>query len=537
MKKSLFLFFVFLISSGFNLSAEETRMYRLYLKDKGDSPFRLENPEEFLSEKSIQRREKQGYSINESDLPYDPSYFECIRQTGATIQTYSKWVNTIVVHVPDMNIVSELENLFFVDSLHCVWRGTLPSLREGKTEEVTRKKYDDINNYGAAYTQISVNKGHLLHKLGFYGSGLSIAVMDGGFGNVDKISFFDQSKIKEVKSFNHETTNPLGTSSDHGTNVLSCLLANKPGEFVGTAPQADYYLFRTEVMIGEYPVEEDYWIAALEYADSIGVDIVTTSLGYSTFDDPTMNHTHSQLDGKTIPASRAASMAASKGLLVFNSAGNEGSKTWRKILVPADADSILTVGSVTGNSALSSFSSRGNTFDGRIKPDIMAMGSDVRAIGSSGSIIASNGTSFSTPIMAGLSACLWEAFPQLTNMQIIQLIRKTASHWDNPDSSMGYGIADVFKAYEEEKGKTNLLSIANADYIRYDQERKTIYINFDVDCGHSDYSLTIYSSIGRQILNIRNSSNSIDLGTLPDGVYITLLQIGKERFVKKIVKL
>ena len=431
------------------MKGEDTYMYRLYLTDKGESPFSLENPEKFLSAKAIERRMKQGYLVDVSDLPYDPSYLDAIRQTGAGIRTYSKWVNTVVVHVSNLSVLDGLTQLPFVDSLTCVWKGDLSTLKSGWNEPdiETPEFFSNTDTCGMTFTQIAINNGHYLHKLGYFGAGISIAVIDGGFLHADKLSFFDQARIKEVRNFNHENSDPLKTDSDHGTRVLSCMLGYAPKEFIGTAPKADYYLFKTEVTNEEYPVEEDYWIAALEYADSVGVDIVTTSLGYVTFDDSEMNHTFLQLDGQTVPASRAASIAVSKGLLLLNSAGNEGNNAWQKIMVPTDGANILTVGSVDKDLKVSSFSSRGHTADGRIKPDLMAMGSRTAIINSDGRFIYSNGTSYSTPIIAGLTACLWEAFPECTNKEIMQALRETASLSNDPTPEMGYGIADLLKAY------------------------------------------------------------------------------------------
>ena len=529
----------FLFAVSVNLQAEDTFMYRLYLKDKGVSPFSVENPEQFLSEKSIERRTKQGYSVDSSDLPYDPAYFGAIEATGAQIRTYSKWVNTVVVHVPDLSFLSELANLSFVDSLHRVWKGSLPSLdaAQGGNAVSLGNASTNLNSHGNSFMQINMNKGHLLHDLGFYGSGLSIAVIDGGFLNVDKIDFFDQTQIKEVKSFNHETSDPLQSSSEHGTRVLSCMLANKTGEMIGTAPLADYYLFRTEVTSDEFPVEEDYWIAALEYADSIGVDVVTSSLGYVSFDDSRMSHSYDQLDGKTIPISKAASMAASKGLLLFNSAGNEGNKSWGKIMFPSDAESVLTVGSVADDRSVSSFSSRGYTADGRVKPDVMAMGSAVTVVDSQGELISANGTSFATPIMAGLATCLWEALPGLTNVEIIQLIKETASSYLDPTLEMGYGIADVFKAYEKGKNDTGTSLIASGQYLRVSSQNNCLYVNLDVDFPYSEAFLSVYSGLGVQIMSVRNLSGSINVSSLPKGVYVAVLQLDKMKFVSKFVKM
>ncbi|GHT07251.1 serine protease [Bacteroidia bacterium] len=429
-------------------------MYRLILKDKGNPSFSLDNPNAFLSQKSIDRRVRQRLEVDSVDLPPDPEYFEAIRKTGANIQSYSKWVKTALVHLSDTLIVNKLEKLPFVDSLYCVWKGVLPEAVDNQSEQkfaMSISYTGDENPYGAGFDQISLNNGHLLHEAGFYGNGISIAVLDGGFVNVDIIPYFDQKKIMEVKNFSHDLTAPLRRGIDHGTKVLSCLLSDKSGEMIGTAPGADYYLFQSEIAYEEFPVEEDYWIAALEYADSIGVDIVTASLGYSVFEESSMNHSQSQLDGKTVPVSRAASLAASRGILLFVSAGNEGNKNWKQLNIPADADHILSVGGITKDSIRSDFSSLGPTVDGRIKPDLMAMGSSVSVITSGGDIVKSNGTSFATPILAGLSACLWEALPNLTAFEMLKLLRESGDRFQHPDASYGYGIADVYKAYTNSK--------------------------------------------------------------------------------------
>jgi subtilisin family serine protease len=540
------LFFIF-ISYVYSVYAQETYMYRLILKDKGSSPFSLDDPTAFLSQKSIDRRTKQHLFVDDSDLPIDPAYFEAIANTGAHIRTYSKWVNTVVVHLPDPNILPALENLPFVDSLYCVWKGVLPTKSEVEAASVIKKKNveNDINSYGNGFTQISLNNGHFLHEAGFRGEGMTIAILDGGFTNVDVIDYFDQSKILGVKNFNHELTDPLhpeATSSlfDHGTRVLSCMLSARSGEMVGTAPEANYYLFRTEVMSGgneEFPVEEDYWVAALEYADSLGVDIVTSSLGYAEFDDPAMNHTQSQLDGKTIPISRAAGMAASKGILLFNSAGNEGSKSWEKILFPSDAENIITVGSVWSDSTRSSFSSIGFTADGRIKPDVMAMGTAVYVVSSAGNVVNANGTSFSTPIMAGLGACLWEALPDLTSFEIQELLHETANRFLNPTPQMGFGIADVYKAYTKNKTNLHPVNPENRTYLRVNSSENRLYINIDNSENYTRCHLNIYTGLGMRILSESSLSGSIDISFLPRGIYIAHLQIGDERCVRKFIKL
>jgi subtilisin family serine protease len=513
-------------------------MYRLILRDKGHAPFSLEHPEAFLSEKSIHRRARQGLEINLSDLPIDPAYFDAVRQTGASIRAFSKWVNTIVVHIPQDSILSALAELPFVDTLYCVWKGKLPEPElgsEGKAIGKTALR-NDINSYGSGFTQIKINNGHLLHEAGFRGKGMTVAVMDGGFPNVDILDFFDADKILEVKNFNHEVNDPKRSSVEHGTRVLSCMLSDKSGELIGTAPEASYYLFRTEVDKEEFPVEEDYWVAALEYADSIGVDVVTTSLGYSNFDKSEMDHTQEQLDGKTIPMSEAANLAASKGMLLFNSAGNERAKNWGKITIPSDAENIITVGSIAKDSILSSFSSYGYSADGRVKPDLTALGTSASVLAASGYVITSNGTSFSTPILAGMATCLWEALPDLTTFDMLKLLRETGDRFANPDSLYGYGVANVYKAYTNKK--TSLTPVVDENsYLSVNSYENRLYINSEKLPNYARCILNIYSAVGTEVLSGSDFSNPIDITPLPRGIYIARLKIDNRQFVRKFVKL
>jgi len=538
MKQTILIFLFFCTS--FLCHSQGAFMYRLLLKDKGNPPFSTEHPEMFLSEKSIQRRAKQGFSVDSTDLPIDPSYFQAIANMGAEIRTSSKWVKTVVVYIPDSSLISPLKNLPFVDTLYCVWKGSLPNRAsfQKENEAVQNRLKDNISNYGAGFTQISLNNGYLLHYAGFRGKGMTIAVIDGGFSNADLVDYFDFQRVKGIKSFNHEVDDPLRGGVDHGTKVLSCMLSDKLGEMVGTAPDADYYLLRTEVDNEEYPVEEDYWVAALEYADSIGADIVTSSLGYGYFDDSSMDHTQDQLDGKSVPISVAAGLAASRGMLLFNSAGNEGNNTWGKIMFPGDALNMLTIGAITGDSIRSYFSSLGPTADGRIKPDFMAMGTNVAVVGSGGQIVYSSGTSFSTPIMAGLSACLWQALPEHTSFEMIQLLRETANTFAHPDSLMGYGIADVYKAYAQEKTDLKPVGGENTVPFSINPYENRLYLNFNHLSNESKLVLTIYSVVGIKVLFVSNFSSSIDISSLPKGIYIASLKIdNKQATVRKFIKL
>jgi len=284
-----------------------------------------------------------------------------------------------------------------------------------------------------------------LHERGFRGQGMLIAVIDGGFFNVNVLSGFENmrasGRLIGYRNFTTDRANPLGSHS-HGTNVLSILAAYLPDQLIGSAPEAYYLLLRSEEVEHEFIVEEDNWIAAVEFADSIGVDIINTSLGYTTFDDPSQNHHRGNLDGRAIRTSRAATMAAARGMILCIAAGNDGNSYWRTISVPADADSIVAVGAVYHDGQRAVFSSIGPTADNRIKPDLMAIGERTAFQNSMGSIVFGSGTSYSSPVLAGLIACLWQAFPEKTNMEIIQMVKRSASHYHAPNTQYGFGIPD-----------------------------------------------------------------------------------------------
>jgi subtilisin family serine protease len=341
------------------------------------------------------------------------------------------------------------------------------------------------------------------------------------------------------RNFTHQDFLPFDKDEEHGTKVLSCMLANKPGEMVGTAPGADYYLIQTEVSDEEYKVEEDYWVAGIEYADSLGVDIVTSSLGYTTFDEVSMNHTHSELDGKKAQISKAATMASEKGMLLFVAAGNERNKEWEKIGFPADADGLITVGGVDSKKEVSYFSSVGYTVDGRVKPDLMAKGTGVSVVYQSGRVYPyANGTSFSTPILAGLGACLWQALPDLTNIQMIDLLRKNADRSQHPDSLYGNGIPDVFQAYSSMVSKATGISFIekNQSIFYFNSTTGFLYINLSVDdCVNSH--LQVFSVLGNLVLRKKSLTGPIDMRGLTKGMYIACLECNGKRYVRKFIKL
>ncbi len=499
-------------------------MFRLMLKDKGQSPFSINEPESFLSEKSIQRRINQGIDIDETDLPIDSSYFSLVNNTGTKVVAQSKWLKTITVETKDSLDVNKLLSLPFVDTLFLVWRDIIVPMPEDTlpTNKFIVPSGSGTGYYGSAFDQIAMHNGNLLHEKGYKGEGITIAVFDGGFHNVDFIDAFDTNKILGTQTFSHVTANPFRIKADHGTEVLSCMFSNKPNVMVGTAPGAFYYLFCSEVDGPEFPVEEDYWISAIEYADSIGIDIASTSLGYTVFPKLSeMNHHQDQLDGQTVLISKASEIAAKKGILLLTAAGNEGSKSWRSISFPSDAAGILTLGAVYANSNPANFTPYGPTVDGRTKPDLMATGVSTSLIASNGTHKRANGTSYATPIMAGLAACLWQAFPTLTNMELIEIMQKSGDKYNTPDERLGYGIPDVFNAYESQQSSLPEFD-SKQNFIRHIGPYLLINVEKHL---LSSCKLTIYSVLGgRMEVKDTLTHASVDVSNLPRGLYIALLE-------------
>lgn len=447
----IFVFVFSLFSLG--VHAGESFRFRVYLKDKGDSGYTLDNPEEYLSKESVERRSRQGISVSESDLPIAQAYLDTLSANGGKPVLESKWFSTVVVSSPDSLVAERLLRLPIVDSVKWVWKGDeeidIPREEKDTTRFMPIDK-PEKSPYGYAEEQIKMLNGIKLHEAGFKGKGMRVAVVDAGFMNVDRISIFDSLRLLGT----HNVVFPgrsVFIGDDHGTKVLSCLAADAPGLMVGTAPQAEYWLIKSEDSRSEFPIEEDYWTAAMEFADSVGVDVVSSSLGYFSFDVEALNYHQDQLDGRTSLISRAAKMASSKGILLFSSAGNEGGGSWGKITFPADAPDILTVGAITDRKKKSNFSSVGFTADYRVKPDVVALGTGCCVIDPTGNIRYANGTSFATPILAGLGVCLWQAFPSLTNKDIISLLQRFGSKFEQPDAELGYGIPDVYKAYKQER--------------------------------------------------------------------------------------
>ena len=438
-------------------------IWRYTLKDKQGSPHSLEHPGRWLSHKAVERRKRQGIALDSTDLPVSAKYLRQIenslsqRQQGErrskaewVIVGTSRWNNTVLVRSNDTTLLRHLATLDCITQSQCVWTSPDSIDRYVKhTYHETFNPWDSIKGvtYGNGKDQLEMLQGQRLHNIGLRGKGMTIAVLDGGFQNVNVIPAFMRGNIIGTKDFVYPNSPFFYQETDHGTKVLSAMAANIPNVLIGTAPEARYWLLRCEDQQTEQPVEEDYWAMAAEFADSAGVDIINSSLGYNDYDSIPDYYHQRDLDGQTALISRTASMLAKKGIILVNSAGNSGMGPWKKISFPSDANDILTVGAVNMEKKNAPFSGVGPTQDGRVKPDVMALGSPASLISGRGSIIRDMGTSFSTPLVAGLVACLWQALPEKTALEIIELVRQTGSNAKDPDNIFGYGIPNFWRAY------------------------------------------------------------------------------------------
>lgn len=435
----------------------KTYMYRVTLKDKQATTFSLDRPAEFLSEKAVERRRRQRLDVDSTDLPVCQAYVDAINSAGVEVVSRSKWNNTVLVRTRKRERMQAVAALACVDKTEKVWTSpdSIVPVSVRARYHTQFNRWDTITQdpYGVAAEQIEMLNGKRLHNRGFTGKGITIAVLDGGFMNVDMIPCFGEADIIGNEDFVVPKSESVFKEMEHGTKVLSVMALNEPDTFVGTAPEASYWLLRCEDDRTESRAEEDYWAAAAEFADSVGADIVSSSLGFHAFDNPADNYKYSHLDGRSSLISRTASMLAGKGMILVNSAGNDGMGTWKKINVPADAHDMLTVGAVSPNGRNAAFSSVGPTADGRIKPDVVAPGSPATVITGRGTIVKDMGTSFSAPLVSGMVACLWQALPDKTALEIIELVRRCADNVATPDNVYGYGMPDFWKAYQQGSGK------------------------------------------------------------------------------------
>lgn len=544
----LILFLAFL---GFKTQAQTNIKYWLTLTDKNNNEFTVDNPSEFLSQRAIDRRNRYNIEITTEDLPVSPIYIQQIKDLGLEVLHPSKWFNAVAVKVPitQLNLIEQALALPFVNDTVKLAYTTSKKTQIDKFVEIETENIDVISNriYGDALNQIAMCNGQHLHFNGFDGTGMHIAVMDAGFGEVDKLDVFshlyDNNLLLGTYDFVDLDENVYHGSS-HGTNVLSIMTGHYQYQFKGTCPNAHYWLFKTEDVNSEQRIEEVNWAVAAEKADSAGVDVINTSLGYSNFDFPEFSYSYDDMDGNTTIITRAADIAANKGMMIVNSAGNSGNSAWQYITAPADGDNVLTIGAVNQDSNYASFSSQGPTFDGRIKPDVCGVGQGTILLNTNGEVEGGNGTSFSSPLIAGLVASFWQATQQFTNQQVMQAIRESASRANNPNHTLGYGIPNFVEAYQNLTGQ-NLIMLENAETINaIDNENNPFNANYYFSETNNSISIELYSTNGQLVKSEEKAVkayqyfniNLSDLkGKITPGMYILKAQNGDQSHVRRIL--
>ena len=507
------------------LALADLYYFYVQLSDKRNSPFSLEQPGEFLSARAISRRALTSLPVDSTDFPVNPAYVQQLLIPGISLHSTSRWLNGATVITADSTLMAQVRTLPFVSWVQYTGKKQLvqPAPRQKSKFEPTEY------NYGTAVDQINQLKGNALHNAGFTGHGVLVGVLDAGYLNVLTNPAFDSLRLQNRLVGMRNIVDPAvdaNTQHSHGALVLSVMAANLPDVFLGTAPHASYLLIQTEHDPTEYLCEVDFWVAGIEYADSAGVDVVNSSLGYTEFDDATMNYRYTDMNGKVSRASRAAAMAAQKGILVCNSQGNSGASTWKYLGAPADADGILAVGSVTSTGVVSSFSSFGPAADGRVKPDVTARGSTTALVSTAGSAVFGNGTSFSSPVVAGLAACFLQfarsqsGFTPVT-ADIRDLIVASGSRYLTPDDRFGYGLPDFEKAMQLLQTSNIKPTLAKSGGVYFSTSPGLLNIRTDESVNVNEIAnVLIYSVSGVKIAEIGINVTETYNISINSGVYL-----------------
>ena len=516
------------------VSAQNPTCYRIYLKDKANSPYSIDNPSAYLSQRAIDKRARFNIPITEQDLPVNPQYKQQILGLDAEMHflAVSKWMNTATLYCPDSTVVPQIEALPFVDSVMAVGNYVLHDLPVYQIPENpvplvhnTLSTSKETIDYGEGLPQIALLNGIPLHEEGFRGEGMLIAVIDGGFFGIETISFYQELE-NSGRFYGHYSLMPdfvdtlqSGWSEVHGTIVTSAMAANTNGEFVGTAPGASYALIHTEWVGSEEIIEEDFWANGAEIADSIGADVVNSSLGYRTFPDfPQNDISYENMDGVHSIASQCATILGQKGVIVCVAAGNDGNNEYYYVNRPGDAFDILTVGACTADSLIAGFSSHGPSYDGRVKPDITSQGVATACYYPYNMLSTADGTSLATPVAAGMCACLWQAMPVYTATEMMQIIRESSHLYHNPNTEFGYGIPDFYGAYASHVGIHDYNPLQLSVYPNPVTDQLNI-VNPDGNI----QTVTLYNASGQLVLQTAVSSSpilEINVSSLPNGFYI-----------------
>ena len=495
----------------------QTNRHVISFKDKNNTPFSIQQPQAFLSTKALKRRSHSSVAVTSDDLPVTPSYITQVRATGAQAFYTSRWMNALLVEASDAQIAS-ISALPFVSKTEMVAPGKkLLGGRSAQGNQVTATSSEVTSQQ---LQMLGLDK---MHNDGFYGEGITISILDDGFIGVSSALAFQgvnaSGQIKMTQDFVSNSGN-VYQFDGHGTEVFSIIGAQLQGTFTGGAYHANYLLFVTEDVSSEYRIEEYNWLFAAEKADSAGTDIIQSSLGYNLFDDPNMDYAIAQLDGKTAIVSRAASMARDRAIVVVVSAGNEGQNGWHYVTPPADADGILATGAVTSTGLKAGFSSFGPTADGRIKPDVVAMGQSTAVILPGGTTGTGNGTSLASPLVTSLVAGLLQAYPTLKPSDLIQAIKLSADQSGAPNNAFGFGLPN----YVAVKNYLESITLTQDVMLYPNPAETTMRLAFN-KLPEGPVNLSFYDAQGRLLLNsnmtLTWSGNPLDisLSNLGAGMY------------------
>ena len=522
--------------------------YWVQFTDKNNTPYSINKPEEFLSERSIQRRQDYGISIDQYDIPVNPYYLQAVAQTGATILHPSKWLNGVTVEVTNQSVLQAIQALPFVQKTRVLEDDPVKQRIKEETYfsndfvPVSEDKMYNRAYYGMATPQISQLNGIALHTLGFKGQGMWIGICDGGFDYVDQHeafrSMYDENRFLGAKDFVYKN-GIVYTDSSHGTSCLGLMAANVPDKYVGTAPLASYFLCRTENVNSENVLEEYNWVSAAEYLDSLGIDVISTSLGYITFDNAQFDHVYSDLDGETCVITIGSEIACSRGIFCITSAGNEGGNAFPYISAPADGEHVLTIGAVGTDGERAYFSSIGPTYDGRIKPDVMAHGYGTTVVSpGEGAYYDGSGTSFACPVLAGMATCLWQAKKELSASEIRDALRKSGN-MSTPDNYYGYGIPDFMDALNTLFLEENSDFVINSVISVYpNPSNGVVDVKLEIE-GKAD--VKVYNQIGKLLYSnviTDYDNNGLDafLTNLNEGMYFINVIGDEKNITTKFIK-
>lgn len=532
------IFIPFFLFAFFCESFATSYYFFVAFKDKANTPYSLSNPSAYLSQRAIDRRSFFSVVIDSLDIPVNETYIQQVQSLGAAIHCKSKWMNGVTIMLTDSSLITQVQNLNCVQSIQYTGKNATPLWKSAKNNS------DFLAiDYGVAKKQIEQVHGDYLHDLGYKGSGIHIGLLDAGYLNVNVNHAFDSirsaNRFLGAKDFVNPNSD-IYAEHPHGANVLSIIGGNLTAQYFGSAPEASFLIIRTENAPTEYLMETDFWVSGIEYADSAGIDIVNSSLGYTEFDDAATNFTYADMNGTVARASRAATIASQKGIVVVNSAGNDGQNPWKYIGVPADAKEIIAVGNVDSLGVISPYSSIGPSSDGRVKPEICAMGTATGYVSTSGSFTRGSGTSYSAPVITGLTACYLQYMrtnnPNFTIQALQQSIFESANQYASPTDQMGYGIPNYEQAVANITKITNYQNNQRDFKIITDAKNKKIGVHFSSDFSDNK-KIALYNLAGVCLFSEQTNDKLMLISTenYNAGVYVIHAKIGSKQFAEKVI--